>query len=130
MRKIKISNKTLPGKYWLSYYGDDNSLKYIDLSGCACCFEKIVGYVSDDNCRAVGWRYEENGYMCYELFNIGHTVFYIPLKPNLLLRIQYGLLGKKSAVAHREHIYAFEKALNQNGWKTLQRRAENGFIKK
>lgn len=121
MLKIPITNETMPGKHWIGYVNDDQEKKYIDLSGCACNFALITDYVSSDNLRAVGWRYEENGRLCYELFNAGHTVFYAPIKPTFLQVVGYMMTGKKAETAHKAFLAAFEDALNKGGWKTIER---------
>lgn len=121
MVRIPLSKRTLPDQHWLVYFNDDGMKKHIDLSGCAWSFEKITGYVSADGLRAVGWRYEEDGQLCYELFNIGHTVVSAPVKPGLIQTIGYLLSGKKPEEAHKDFLTSFEKALNQGGWKTVKR---------
>ena len=121
MIKIPISTNALPGNYWIKYVNEDRETKYIDLSGCACNFTLRTGYASSDNYRVVGWRYIENGYLCYELFNAGHTVFYRPIKPTFLQVVGYMLSGKKTEIAHKAFLAAFEDALNKGGWKTIER---------
>ena len=71
--------------------------------------------------RVVGYRYEENGCLCYELYTIGHVVLYVPLKMGILRRIGYLLRGTKPKEAHREYLLRFETALNAGGWKTVER---------
>lgn len=119
--KISLSKRTLPDQYWLVYINNDGIKKHVALSGCACCFEKITGYVSSDGLRAVGWRYEEAGELCYELFNVGHTVLFAPIKPSLIQTIGYLLSSKKPEDAHKEFLASFEEALNRGGWKTVNR---------
>jgi len=121
MVRIPMSKRNLPDKYWLVYTNDDGIKKHVDLSGCACSFEKITGYTSSDGLRAVGWHYEENGQLCYELFNIGHTVLHAPIKPGLIQIIGYLLSGTRPEQAHREFLASFEEALNRGGWKTVER---------
>ena len=121
MVRIPLSKRTMPDKHWLVYINDNGEKKHVDLSGCAYSFEKITGYVSSDGLRAVGWHYEEGGQLCYELFNVGHTVLYASVKPNFIQRIGYLLAGKKPEEAHKEFLASFEEALNQGGWKTVQR---------
>ena len=121
MVRIPLSKRTLPGKHWLVYIDDNGDKKHVDLSGCACSFEKITGYVSSDGLRAIGWRYEEGGQLCYELFNVGHTVLFAPVKPSFVQTLGYILSGKKPEDAHKDLLASFEEALNQGGWKTVQR---------
>lgn len=121
MVRLPISPRTLPDKYWLFYTNDGGEEKYVDLAGCAGNFAKITGYVSADCLRAVGWRYEEQGQLCYELFNAGHLVLFAPLKPSLFQILKYRLSGRKPDEAHRDFLSSFEAALNQGGWKTVER---------
>ena len=121
MVRIPITKRVLPDKYWLVYTNDDGRKKHIDLSGCACSFEKITGYISSDDLRAVGWHYEEDGQLCYELFNVGHTVLFTPIKPGLIQTIGYLFSGKKLEDAHKEFLDSFEVSLNRGGWKTIKR---------
>ena len=121
MLRIRVTKNTLPDKYWLVYSTEEGTVKHVDLSGCAASFERISGYVSEDGLRAVGWHYEEGGQKCWELFNIGHTLMYAPLRPSLLQTVGYLLRGKEPKAAHKEYLEAFEAALNQGGWKTVDR---------
>ena len=121
MLRIRITKKSLPGKHWLVYFNDNGEKKHIDLSGCAGSFARTTGYVSQDGFRAVGLRYEEGGQLCYEMFNIGHTLFCAPLKPDPIQTLVYLLQGKKPAEAHKAYLEAFEAALHQGGWKTIER---------
>ena len=82
-----------------------------------------LGYVSEDGLRAVGWRYEQKGMLCYELFNVGHTVVCASLKPSLVQTLGYVLSGKKPEEAHKGFLASFEEALNRGGWKTVEREA-------
>lgn len=121
MVRIPMSSKNLPDKHWLMYINDSGEKKHVDLSGCAGSFEHKTGYVSQDGLRAVGWRYEEKGQLCYELFNVGHTVIYAPVKPGLMQALGYMLSGKKTEEAHNAFLTSFEEALNRGGWKTVER---------
>ena len=121
MVRIPLSSKTLPDKHWFVYLNEDAGKKHVDLSGCAGSFERNTGYVSQDGLRAVGWRYEERGQLCYELFNVGHTVVFAPVKPGLVQTLGYMLSGKKSEEAHQAFLASFEEALNRGGWKTVKR---------
>ena len=121
MTRIPLSKKILPDKYWLVYVNENGDRKHIDLSGCAGSFARNTGYVSEDGLRAVGWRYEEQGQVCYELFNVGHTVVFAPKKPGLVQTLGYMLSGKKPEEAQAALIASFEEALNRGGWKTVER---------
>ena len=121
MTRIPLSKKILPDKYWLVYVNENGDRKHIDLSGCAGSFARNTGYVSEDGLRAVGWRYEEQDQVCYELFNVGHTVVFAPKKPGLVQTLGYMLSGKKPEEAHEALIASFEAALNRGGWKTVER---------
>ena len=94
-------------EYWLVYAKDDGSEGHIQLSACANNFSILRG--GETNC--VGLRYEKDGFGCYELFNVGHTLIKCPLKPKL-----FG-----SAAKLREKYEGIEKRLNEFGWKTLQK---------
>lgn len=121
MVRLPISKHTLPDKHWLVYVNDDGVKKHIDLSGCAGSFERSTGYVSQDGLRAVGWRYAQNGQLCYELFNVGHTVVWGPLQPNPIRALLYTLSGKDPREAHSAFLASFEEALAKGGWKTVPR---------
>jgi hypothetical protein len=123
MTRIPLSKKILPDKYWLVYVNENGDRKHIDLSGCAGSFARNTGYVSEDGLRAVGWRYEEQDQVCYELFNVGHTVVFAPKKPGLVQTLGYMLSGKKPEEAHKGFLASFEEALNRGGWKTVEREA-------
>lgn len=122
MQRIRITKRTMPDKHWLVYTNDDGVTKHVDLSGCANNFAHATGYASEDNLRTVGWRYEEDGLLCYELFNIGHTVLFVSMRPDPIKLIGYLLRGKDPKEAHKEYLGAFETALNLGGWKTLERK--------
>ena len=89
--------------YWLVYKKDDGSEGHIQLSACANNF--AIHHGGEENC--IGLRYEKDGFGCYELFNVGHTLIKFPLKGGLL----------RSAAKLRERYEGFEKQLNQFGWK-------------
>ena len=121
MITVPISTRNLPGKHWLVYVNENGEKKHIDLSGCAGSFARTTGYESQDGLRAVGWRYEDQGQLCYELFNVGHTVFFAPLKPGMVRLLGYLISGKKTEEAHKAFLDSFEEALNRGGWKTVAR---------
>ena len=122
MQRIRITKNTMPDRHWLVYVNEDGDRKHIDLSGCANNFSHATGYVSEDDLRTVGWRYEENGLLCYELFNVGHTVLFAPVKPGLFHILRYRLSGRNPDEAHRDFLSSFEAALNRGGWKTVERK--------
>ena len=94
-------------EYWLVYAKDDGSEGHIQLSACANNFSIHRG----GEPGTIGLRYEKDGFGCYELFNVGHTLIKCPLKPKL-----FG-----SAAKLREKYEGIEKRLNEFGWKTLQK---------
>ena len=120
-QKIRITKHTMTDRYWLVYTNNDGETKHIDLSGCSNSFLHATGYISKDALKAVGLRYEEDGQLCYELFNVGHTVFFAPLRPSVWEYCICLLTGKKIEEVHKSSLYAFEEALNQGGWKTVDR---------
>ena len=122
MVRLPISSITNLDKHWLFYFNDSKEEKYVDLTGCAGNFAKITGYVSTDSLRPVGWRYEDQGQLCYELFNIGHLVLFAPLKPNPFQILKYLLSGKKPEDAHQVFLSSLESSLNRGGWKTVDRK--------
>ena len=123
MFKIRLTNANFPDAYWLRYRNEDGVIKHVDLSSCANNFRLVVGESAseDDGLSCVGWRYEENECLCYELFCVGHLVLYTPLKPCLLDLICGLLSGKDADVLRREKAHSFEKALNKSGWKTVEK---------
>ena len=116
MVTIPLSQRTLPDKHWLVYVNDNGEKKHVDLSGCAGSFARNTGYVSEDGLRAVGWRYEQKGMLCYELFNVGHTLIKFPLTPNFVQKL---LGGKNAADKLRQQYGEFEQKLNGYGLKTV-----------
>ena len=107
MTEISIKQIKEIGEFWIVYAKDDGSNGHIQLSACANNFSILRG--GDPKC--VGLRYEKDGFGCYELYNVGHTLIKCPLKPRL-----FG-----SAAKQREKYEAIEKRLNEFGWKTLQK---------
>lgn len=123
MLKIKIDKKCYPDQYWLEYINETGVLKKVSLTGCANSFRLATDHAfdTDDGMQGVGWRYEEDGNLCYEIFCVGHLQFYTPLQPSLKDRIVYLFKGKKAEEAHKQKLEAFERALNLGGWKTVER---------
>ena len=107
MTEISIKQIKEIGEFWVVYAKDDGSRGHIQLSACANNFS--IHHGGDPRC--VGLRYEKDGFGCYELYNVGHTLIKCPLKPRL-----FG-----SAAKLREKYEAIEKRLNEFGWKTLQK---------
>ena len=106
MTEISIKQIKEIGEFWVVYAKDDGSRGHIQLSACANNFSIHHGGES----RCVGLRYEKDGFGCYELYNVGHTLIKCPLKPRL-----FG-----SAAKLREKYEAIEKRLNRFGWKTVE----------
>ena len=106
MTEISIKKIREISEFWLGYDKDEGG-GHIQLSACANNFS--IHHGGDPKC--VGLRYEKDGFGCYELFNVGHTLIKCPLKPKL-----FG-----SAAKLREKYEGIEKRLNEFGWKTLQK---------
>ena len=121
MNKVQLSKELFPDQYWIRYRNEDGYCRNISLSACANSFRLVTNgaYADDDGMRCVGWRYEEDGDLCYELFSIGHLVLTISLTPSLIERVCCLVQGKDVQEVHREKIMAFEAALNRGGWKTI-----------
>ena len=105
MTEISIKKIREISEFWL-VYDKDEGVGHIQLSACANNFAILHG--GDGTC--IGLRYEKDGFGCYELFNVGHTLIRCPLKPKL-----FG-----SAAKLREKYEAIEKQLNRFGWKTVE----------
>ena len=105
MTEISIKKIREINEFWL-VYDKDEGVGHIQLSACANNFS--IHHGGDPKC--VGLRYEKDGFGCYELFNVGHTLIRCPLKPKL-----FG-----SAAKLREKYESIEKQLNRFGWKTVE----------
>ena len=105
MNEISIKQIREISEFWVVYTKDTGETGHIQLSACANNFSIHHGGES----RCVGLRYEKDGFGCYELFNVGHTLIKCPLKPRL-----FG-----SAAKLREKYESIEKRLNEFGWKTI-----------
>ena len=103
--------------FWLFYSKDSGEPGNIQLSACANNFSIHRGYASEDSLQCVGVRYEKDGFGCYELYNVGHTLIKCPLKPNPIQKL---LGGKKAEEKLRAQYEAFEQQLNSRGWKTIE----------
>ena len=108
---LRQINEVTP--FWLFYSKDSGEPGNIQLSACANNFTIQRG--GDGTC--VGLRYEKDGFGCYELFNVGHTLIKCPLKPGPLQSL---LGGKKAEAKLRREFEAFEEQLNSRGWKTIE----------
>ena len=106
MTEISIKQIKEISEFWVVYTKDTGETGHIQLSACANNFSILRG--GAENC--VGLRYEKDGFGCYELYNVGHTLIKCPLKPRL-----FG-----SAAKLREKYEAIEKRLNEFGWKTVE----------
>ena len=111
MTEISIKQIKEISEFWVVYTKDTGETGHIQLSACANNFAIHRSYTSEDGLKCVGLRYEMDGFGCYELFNVGHTLIRCPLKPKL-----FG-----SAAKLREKYEGIEKRLNEFGWKTLQK---------
>ena len=105
MTEISIKKIREISEFWL-VYDKDEGVGHIQLSACANNF--AIQHGGDGTC--IGLRYEKDGFGCYELFNVGHTLIRCPLKPKL-----FG-----SAAKLREKYESIEKQLNRFGWKTAE----------
>ena len=123
MVKVKLNKRYFPDKYWLRYVNESGVTKQVNLSACANSFSLATGsaYDTGDGLRSVGWRYEADGCLCYELFCVGPLQLYLPLQPGLMDRVRYLLQGKHPQEGYREKLEAFEQALNRGGWKTVEK---------
>ena len=99
-------------EYWLVYTKDDGSEGHIQLSACANNFAIHRG----GEPGTIGLHYEKDGFGCYELFNVGHTLIKFPLTPNFVQKL---LGGKNAADKLRQQYGEFEQQLNGYGWKTI-----------
>ena len=105
-------------QYWFVYAKEDRSEGHIQLSACANNF--AIHHGGDGTC--IGLRYEKDGFGCYELYNVGHTLIKCPLKPNPVQKL---LGGKKAEEKLRAAYEAFEQQLNSRGWKTIPEAIHN-----
>ena len=123
MKKIPLKKKFFPDNYWIRYVDTDGETKTVSLSACANSFKLVTQgqYASDDGLKCVGWRYEENGELCFELFTAGHVVFTESLYPSLKDTIACLFQGLETDEYRRYNAMEFERALNQGGWKTVYR---------
>lgn len=121
MVTIPLTQRIFPDKYWLKYTDKDGLLKHVNLSGCANTFSHITGYESQDGLRAIGWQYISGNQICFELFNVGHTLLTVPLQPTTMQSLGYLLSGKSPQQGHKELLEGFEKALAVGGWKIVQK---------
>ena len=110
MTEISIKQIKEISEFWVVYTKPDGAPGHIQLSACANNFAIVRGDSSGDELKCVGLRYEKDGFGCYELFNVGHTLIKCPLKPRL-----FG-----SAAKLREKYESIEKQLNRFGWKTVE----------
>ena len=108
--------------FWLFYSKDSGEPGNIQLSACANNFSIHRVYTSEDGLQCVGTRYEKDGFGCYELYNVGHTLIKCPLKPNPIQKL---LGGKKAEEKLRAAYEAFEQQLNSRGWKTIPEAIRN-----
>ena len=83
MTEISIKQIREIGQFWVVYTKPEGAPGHIQLSACANNFAIVRGDRSGDGLKCVGLRYEKDGFGCYELFNVGHTVIKCPLKPKL-----------------------------------------------
>ena len=106
MNEISVKQIQEITPYWIFYSKESGERGSIQLSACANNFAIHRG----GEPGTIGLRYEKDGFGCYELFNVGHTLIRCPLKPKF-----FG-----SAAKLREKYEAIEKQLNSFGWKTVE----------
>ena len=116
MTEISIKQIDEITPFWVFYSKETGEPGNIQLSACANNFAIHRGYVSEDGLQCVGLRYEKDGFGCYELFNVGHTLIKCPLKPNALRKL---LGGSQAEAKLRQQYEDFEAKLNSRGWKTI-----------
>ena len=116
MLDISIKQIKEISPFWVFYVKEDGEPGSIQLSACANNFTLQRGSGSEAGLQCVGLRYENDGFGCYELFNVGHTLIKCPLKPNPIQKL---LGGKKAEEKLREQYESFESQLNSRGWKTI-----------
>ena len=121
MLKISFNAIKRVDPYWLVYLNGEGQEKHVYLPGCANNFAAVTGAPAGDEKQIVGWRYEKDGVYQYELICAGHMAIIGPARPGALAKLLYKLQGKDPQEAHREKLLAFEKRLNENGWKTLEK---------
>ena len=121
MTEISIKKIREISEFWL-VYDKDEGVGHIQLSACANNFAIHRSYTSEDGLKCVGLRYEKDGFGCYELYNVGHTLIKCPLKPNPVQKL---LGGKKAEEKLRAAYEAFEQQLNSRGWKTIPEAIHN-----
>lgn len=112
MTEITIKQIQEIGEYWLVYQKDDKSPGHIQLSACANNFS--IHHGGEPGC--VGLRYEKDGFGCYELFNVGHTLIKCPLRPGGLQKL---LKGRSAEAFLRKQYEDIERQLNAYGWNTI-----------
>ena len=121
MKKIPVKKQFFPDLFWIRYVNVEGEAKIISLSSCANSFKLVTGdaYASDDGMKCVGWRYEAEGELCFELFSAGHVVFTTSLYPTMMDSLICLIKGLETSEYRRYNAMEFERALNRGGWKTL-----------
>ena len=121
MKKIPLKKQCYPDNYWIRYTNAEGEKKTISLSSCANSFKLVTkdAYASGDGMKCVGWRYEEGGELCFELFSAGHVVFSTTLYPSPIDSLICLVKGLETEEYRRYKAMEFERALNRGGWKTL-----------
>lgn len=120
MKEISSNKINNIDAYWIHYTKEDREEGHIQLSACANNYALLHG-ASEGELKCVGLRYEADGFGCYELFNVGHTLIKCPLKPGVGQSLLAVFRGKNAAELQREEYLAIERTLNEHGWMTRER---------
>lgn len=100
-------------------YRDDRAdTAFIELEPCANSWEKSHGCSKSGTVRCVGDRFFGE-YAYYELYDIGHTHLSMKLKTNKLKSYISKITGWNFHTKNFQQYYSIQKALNANGWTTL-----------
>lgn len=121
MKEISSKQINKIDAYWIHYTKEDREPGHIQLSACANNYALHHGAPAEGEKQCVGLRYEADGFGCYELFNVGHTLIKCPLRPGAGQSILALLRGKNAAELQREEYLAIERTLNEHGWMTRER---------
>ena len=119
MYKIHISNITEITNDKIHYRDERGDIVFVELEPCANSYE-VSHKTSNQSAavRCVGERFFGE-YAYYELYTIGHIQFYLNLKTNPLKKAISKFFGWNFHAKDFQKFYSIQKALNKNGWTTL-----------